>query len=120
GYLFADAARRGRYHPADPARPETGSGYIVLAMGKMGAGELNFSSDIDLVVFYDAAVPALASGVEAPTFYVRIPRQLVKRLQERAADGDVCRTGLRLRPDPSSTQIAVSTAAALDYYESVG
>ena len=119
-YLFAEAARRGRYHPADPERPDTGSGYIVLAMGKMGARELNFSSDIDLIVFYDAAVPALASGVEAPTFYVRITRQLVKLLQERTADGYVFRTDLRLRPDPSSTQIAVSTAAALDYYERVG
>src|SRR5581483_5245247 len=53
-------------------------------------------------------------------FYVRITRALVKFLQERTADGYVFRTDLRLRPDPSATQIAVSTAAALDYYESVG
>jgi glutamate-ammonia-ligase adenylyltransferase len=51
---------------------------------------------------------------------VRLVRTLVKFLQERTADGYVFRTDLRLRPDPASTQIAVSTAAALNYYESVG
>ena len=119
-YLFAEAAERGRYHPADPARPEAGSGYIVIAMGKMGSGELNYSSDIDLIVFYDAAVATLAPGAEPSPFYVRLTQRLVKLLQERTADGYVFRTDLRLRPDPGSTQIAVSTAAALDYYESAG
>ena len=59
-------------------------------------------------------------GTEPAPFYVRITRGLVKLLQERTADGYVFRTDLRLRPDPGSTQIAVSTAAALDYYESIG
>ena len=89
-------------------------------MGKMGAGELNYSSDIDLIVFYDAACPALAAGTEPAAFYVRLTRGLVKLLQERTPDGYVFRTDLRLRPDPSSTQIAISTASALDYYESAG
>jgi [glutamine synthetase] adenylyltransferase / [glutamine synthetase]-adenylyl-L-tyrosine phosphorylase len=119
-YLLADAARHGRLAPQDPARPEQGSGYIVLAMGKMGAHELNYSSDIDLIVFYDAKAPALAPDIEPGPLYVRLTRRLVKLLQERTADGYVFRTDLRLRPDPASTQVAVSTAAALDYYESVG
>ena len=89
-------------------------------MGKMGARELNYSSDIDLIVFYDAAAPALVPGTEPAPFFVRLTQRLVKLLQERTADGYVFRTDLRLRPDPASTQIAVSTAAALDYYESVG
>ena len=119
-HLLADAARRRRLAPNDPARPELGSGYIVLAMGKMGAHELNYSSDIDLIVFYDAAAAALAPETEPGPFFVRMTRLLVKLLAERTADGYVFRTDLRLRPDPASTQIAVSTAAALDYYESVG
>jgi glutamate-ammonia-ligase adenylyltransferase len=119
-HLLADAAARGRYHPADPARPEAGSGYIVLAMGKMGSGELNYSSDIDLIVFYDVTAATLAPGVEPSPFYVRLTQRLIKLLQERTGDGYVFRTDLRLRPDPGSTQIAVSTVAALDYYESVG
>jgi glutamate-ammonia-ligase adenylyltransferase len=119
-HLLADAARSGRYHPADPARVEEGSGYIVFAMGKMGSGELNYSSDIDLIVFYDNGALRLAPGIEPSPFYVRLTRQLVKLMQERTVDGYVFRTDLRLRPDPASTQIAVSVAAALDYYESVG
>ena len=115
---LADARRRGKLAILAPARPAQGSGYIVLAMGKMGAGELNYSSDIDLIVFYDPA--ALVAGTEPAPFYVRFTRTLVKLLQERTADGYVFRTDLRLRPDPASTQIAISTAAALDYYESRG
>ena len=98
----------------------TGSGYIVLAMGKMGGGELNYSSDIDLMVFFDATVANLDRDVEPGRFYVDLTRGLVKILQERTTDGYVFRVDLRLRPDPSSTQIAISTAAALDYYEGRG
>jgi glutamate-ammonia-ligase adenylyltransferase len=119
-HLLDGAARRGRLIARDRDRPGPGSGYIVLAMGKMGARELNYSSDIDLIVFYEAAAAALTPGIEPGPFYVRLTRALVKLLQERTADGYVFRTDLRLRPDPASTQIAVSTAAALDYYESVG
>src|SRR5260370_41623413 len=99
--------------PPDSARQ---SGYIVLAMGKMGANELNYSSDVDLIVFYDPA--AVVPGIEPAALYVRLTRGLVKLLQERTSEGYVFRIGLRLRPDPASTHIAMSTAAALDYYES--
>ena len=117
-YLFADAQRRGKLKSSEAKGPAEHSGFIVLAMGKMGAGELNYSSDIDLIVFYDEATPL--SGAEPTPFYVRITRTLVKLLQQRTGDGYVFRTDLRLRPDPASTQIAVSTASALDYYESRG
>ena len=116
-YLLVSAQRRGPLN-VDPASPGTGSGYIVLAMGKMGARELNYSSDVDLIIFYDAA--ALSGGTEPAIFYVRLTRSLVRLLQERTADGYVFRVDLRLRPDPASTHIAISTAAALDYYESRG
>jgi glutamate-ammonia-ligase adenylyltransferase len=119
-HLLADAAARGKLVPADLQNPELGSGYVVLAMGKMGGYELNFSSDIDLMIFFDPAAAALAPDVEAAPFYVRLTRDLVKLLQERTEDGYVFRVDLRLRPDPSSTQIAISTEAALDYYESRG
>src|SRR5262249_22724652 len=111
---------RGRLALADPARPSWGSGLIVLAMGKMGSSELNYSSDIDLIVFYDAETAPLVPGIEPGAFFVRLTRTLVRLLQERSVDGYVFRTNLRLRPDPASTQIAISTAAALDYYESRG
>ena len=117
-FALAEAARDGRLTLADKSKPQDGSGYIVLAMGKMGAFELNYSSDIDLIVFYD---PAAVPEDSAPTaLFVRITQRLVKLLQERTADGYVFRTDLRLRPDPASTAIAISTAAAISYYESVG
>jgi glutamate-ammonia-ligase adenylyltransferase len=119
-HLLADAAARGKLIPSDPQNPELGSGYVVLAMGKMGGCELNFSSDIDLMIFFDPAAAALVPDLEAGPFYVRLTRDLVKLLQERTEDGYVFRVDLRLRPDPSSTQIAISTDAAFDYYESRG
>ena len=118
--LLRDAARRGKLDPPDPRNPELGSGYVVLAMGKMGGGELNFSSDIDLMVFFDPAAATLSPDIEPAPFYVRLTQELVKLLQERTSDGYVFRVDLRLRPDPSSTRIAISTEAALDYYESRG
>ncbi|MCC7348746.1 MAG: bifunctional [glutamine synthetase] adenylyltransferase/[glutamine synthetase]-adenylyl-L-tyrosine phosphorylase, partial [Variibacter sp.] len=119
-FLLARAAAQGKITLADPAAPETRCGYTVLAMGKGGAFELNYSSDIDLICLFDAEAPALADGVEAAPFYVRLTRAMVKLLQERTPDGYVFRVDLRLRPDPGLTQIALSTNAALDYYESVG
>mgnify|MGYP003694633419 CR=1 FL=1 len=82
-------------------------------MGKMGAHELNYSSDIDLIVFYDPARRALAPDVErGGRSIVRLTRELVEAACRSArADGYVFRTDLRLRPDPASTQIAISTAA---------
>ena len=70
-FLLRQEVARGRMNAADPAHPEAGSGLIVLAMGKMGAGELNYSSDIDLIVLYDAMTPLLGDPHEAATFFVR-------------------------------------------------
>ncbi len=119
-FLLRDTMRRGKLNPLDPARVEEDCGYVVVAMGKMGAFELNYSSDIDLIIFFDPAAPALVPEVEPGPLYIRLTRELVKLLQERTTDGYVFRVDLRLRPDPASTQIAISIPAALDYYESVG
>ncbi|MET0970116.1 MAG: bifunctional [glutamine synthetase] adenylyltransferase/[glutamine synthetase]-adenylyl-L-tyrosine phosphorylase [Tardiphaga sp.] len=119
-YLLRQEAARGRLLPPDPDHPERGSGLIVLAMGKMGAGELNYSSDIDLIVFFDLETHALAEGIEPATFFVRVAQGLSRLLQQRTGDGYVFRVDLRLRPDPASTPVAVSTASALHYYEREG
>jgi [glutamine synthetase] adenylyltransferase / [glutamine synthetase]-adenylyl-L-tyrosine phosphorylase len=119
-FVLSTAAMDGKLNPGDPTRPDHGSGYFVLAMGKMGAFELNFSSDIDLIVCYDPAARALPADVEPTPQFVRFTRRLVKLLSERTPDGYVFRVDLRLRPDPASTQIAMSTLAALSYYESIG
>ena len=119
-FLLCGAAREGRLVLKDRATPERDCGYAVLALGKMGAHELNYSSDIDLIAVFDPALAALAPDADAGAQFVRITRGLIKLLQERTADGYVFRVDLRLRPDPASTQVAVSLAFALDYYESAG
>ncbi|MFG1344978.1 bifunctional [glutamine synthetase] adenylyltransferase/[glutamine synthetase]-adenylyl-L-tyrosine phosphorylase [Xanthobacter autotrophicus DSM 431] len=119
-FLLGEAARAGRLRAPDPADAAKGSGLAVIAMGKHGARELNYSSDIDLVVVYDREKAPLSDSVSASPFFVRITQGLVRLLQERSADGYVLRVDLRLRPDPGSTQVALSTASALDYYEREG
>jgi len=95
-------------------------GWFCIAMGKQGAFELNYSSDIDVSVFFDPAAMPLAPGVEAEAFAVRLTQRLSDLMQARTADGYVFRMDLRLRPDPASTRAAVPIRAALEYYESVG
>jgi glutamate-ammonia-ligase adenylyltransferase len=119
-YVLRQEAARGRLSPADPDRPELASGLVVLAMGKMGAGELNYSSDIDLIVFFDSSAPTLAPDIEPQPFFVRVTQALARLLQQRTGDGYVFRVDLRLRPDPASTQVAISIEAALHYYEREG
>ena len=119
-FLLRQEVARGRMMAANHDRPEEGSGLIVLAMGKMGAGELNYSSDIDLIVFFDPAATSLVPDIEPAPFFVRVTQSLARLLQQRSGDGYVFRVDLRLRPDPASTQVAMSTDAALHYYEREG
>ncbi|MDQ3558940.1 MAG: bifunctional [glutamine synthetase] adenylyltransferase/[glutamine synthetase]-adenylyl-L-tyrosine phosphorylase, partial [Pseudomonadota bacterium] len=114
-FAIADAARAGKWAGGAEA-----SGFFVLALGKHGAHELNYSSDVDLIALFEPDAPGLAAGVEPSTFWVRIVRMLVTLLQERTADGYVFRVDLRLRPDPAATAVAISAPAALIYYESMG
>ena len=120
--LAYDQRRRGKLISAadDPRGPVPG--LFVLAMGKGGAFELNYSSDIDLSLFFEpeALEGALGEGVEAQSFVNRLAQGLASLLSERTADGYVFRVDLRLRPDPSSTPPVVAAPMALAYYESVG
>ncbi len=119
-HALHQAAGLGRIALADPAEPGKGSGLVVLALGKHGAGELNYSSDIDIVVFFDPE-RAEAAGVAEPTsFFVKLTQQIARIIQERTPDGYVFRVDLRLRPDPGSTHVAVALPTAYAYYETVG
>jgi len=103
----------------DPDRPAQGCGLTVLGMGKLGARELNYSSDIDLVLLFDpAAQPGHADNLRA--VFTRVARALVAMMEARDAGGYVFRTDLRLRPDPAATPPAVALPAAIAYYESMG
>jgi glutamate-ammonia-ligase adenylyltransferase len=113
---LADAALDAAVAHLYPAR----SGYIVLGLGKLGGRELNYSSDIDLIVLYDPEGIAAEARDDPSTFFIRLTRQVVRLMEERTGDGYVFRTDLRLRPDPGSTPVAISTLAAEIYYESAG
>ncbi|MBR0556335.1 bifunctional [glutamine synthetase] adenylyltransferase/[glutamine synthetase]-adenylyl-L-tyrosine phosphorylase [Ciceribacter sp. L1K23] len=119
-HLLLAGDETGKVRLADRSEPSRGSGLIVLGMGKMGARELNYSSDIDLVVFFDPNSGILPDPDDGTEIYGRMMRRLVRILQERTADGYVFRTDLRLRPDPGSTPLAVPMEAGLLYYESRG
>jgi glutamate-ammonia-ligase adenylyltransferase len=119
-HLLLAGGAAGEIELADPAAPERDSGLIVLAMGKLGARELNYSSDIDLILLYDADRIRYRGRSNAGRFFSRLAQELVRLMQERTADGYVFRTDLRLRPDPASTPPAISVTAALTYYESTG
>jgi len=95
-------------------------GLVIIGMGKLGAYELNYSSDIDLIAFFDPTCPRLTGKRMPSDCYIRILRDVVSLLQERTADGYVFRVDLRLRPDPGATPIAVSLPAAETYYTSMG
>lgn len=119
-HLLLAGQASGKLQLKELARPGEGSGVIVLGMGKLGAGELNYSSDIDLVVFFDPQAGIAVDGSEATETFARLVRRLIRIMQERTADGYVFRTDLRLRPDPGATPLAISVDSALLYYESRG
>ena len=95
-------------------------GLVILALGKHGARELNYSSDIDIVVLYDPDRSAISEGTEPAPLFVRMVKSIVRIIDQRTSDGYVFRVDLRLRPDPASTPVALSVASAFAYYESVG
>src|SRR5258705_4890314 len=100
-FLLRQEAARGRLSPPNLDRPEDNSGLVVLAMGKMGAGELNYSSDIDLIVFFDPAAPTLAPDIEPQPFFGCATQALARLLQQRTGDGYVFRVDLWWRPGPA-------------------
>ena len=122
-HLLRAAHDTGEIRLQDANRPDLNCGFVALAMGKLGAAELNYSSDIDLILMYDATAPVYAGGRAAASigsFTSRLARDLITLMEARDANGYVFRTDLRLRPDPAATPPAVSIHAALIYYETMG
>ncbi len=119
-FCLLDLHRRGSLKLPDPTDPERGSGLFVLGMGKLGGEELNYSSDIDLIVLFEPEAEAVLDPMESVDLFSRLAKRLVKMIGERTRDGYVFRTDLRLRPDPSAMPLAVPVPTALVYYESTG
>ena len=117
--LVADEIRRGKLPGAVPEDTATAAGMVVLAMGKMGAGELNYSSDIDLICLFDDARYGDEAG-EARMAFIRVTRKMAALLSDVTDQGYVFRTDLRLRPDAAVTPVCLSISAAEAYYEAEG
>ncbi|MCU0903650.1 MAG: glutamine-synthetase adenylyltransferase [Tabrizicola sp.] len=116
--LVAEEIRRGKLPGAVPEDAETAGGMVALAMGKMGAGELNYSSDIDLICLFDETrYPG--EEQEARASFIKVTRRMTAILSD-VTDGYVFRSDLRLRPDASVTPVCLSMAAAEAYYEAEG
>src|SRR6056297_2438653 len=112
--------KRGKLPGKTESDIATAGGMVALAMGKMGAGELNYSSDIDLICLFDETQFDESEYHEARASFVRATRKMAAMLNDRTAEGYVFRTDLRLRPDPSVTPVCLAMAAAETYYESLG
>lgn len=115
--LMRQAADAGKLTIPASEATAANSGLAIFALGKHGGQELNYSSDIDIVAFFDADKGVLADPSEATKLYSRIVQKLVGLMEDRRQYGYVFRTDLRLRPDPGSTPVALSFDAALAYYE---
>ena len=116
--LVAAEVRRGKITASDD--PANAAGMVVLAMGKMGAGELNYSSDIDLICLFDETRFDPDDYHDVRAAFIRVTRKMTAVLSDVRGGGYVFRTDLRLRPDPSVTPVCLSAEAAERYYESVG
>lgn len=119
-FLLHQAYIKGDITLIDSRAPSEGSGLIVLGMGKLGAYELNYSSDIDLIILFDKEKVEYRGRHSVQQFFNKLAQEIVRFMQERTQDGYVFRTDLRLRPDPASTPLANSVGAAITYYETVG
>ena len=119
-HILARQSQEGKIQLKYTHNPERSSGYFILALGKLGARELNYSSDVDLVVFYDPVVLGANNRGIVNQIAIQATKSLIRILGEQTSDGYVLRVDLRLRPDPGSTPIAVSVDSAQRYYENSG
>ncbi|MBM2576615.1 glutamine-synthetase adenylyltransferase [Jannaschia sp. Os4] len=123
---FADAAVSAALRPAVAAQiargrlPADDPGPAVIAMGKMGAGELNYSSDVDLILLFDEGRHDPPDYAAVRSAHVAAARAMVATLSRTTPEGYVLRTDLRLRPDPASTPLVLPMETAERYYEAMG
>ncbi|HQY44461.1 MAG TPA: glutamine-synthetase adenylyltransferase [Paracoccaceae bacterium] len=118
--LVGDEIRRGKLPGLSPDDAARAGGMVALAMGKMGAGELNYSSDIDLICLFDDSRFDPGDVQEARASFIKVVRRMTAMLSDLTEGGYVFRTDLRLRPDASVTPVCISMSAAESYYEAEG
>ena len=123
--IGAALARLYEWQCRELGTPRTAAGrpqpLVVLGMGKLGARELNFSSDIDLIfAFPEAGQLKGGRGLSHEEFFLRLAQRLIQALNDVTADGFVYRVDMRLRPYGDSGPLVMSFDAMEDYYQSQG
>ncbi|NDR56474.1 glutamine-synthetase adenylyltransferase [Aliiruegeria sabulilitoris] len=118
--VLAREFERGKFPGKTLDDLDDAGGMVALAMGKMGAHELNYSSDIDLIMLFDESRYEMGDFLEARSGFIKATRRMTSLLSDITGEGYVWRTDLRLRPDPSVTPVCLAMEAAERYYESVG
>jgi len=119
-FALRQFSANGRIKLAKKIKPEDKSGYALIALGKLGARELNYSSDIDLIAIYDPERISTTDKDMISAEMVRMTRFIVKLIEQRTPDGYVFRVDFRIRPDPGSTPLAIPIESAIRYYETTG
>ena len=119
-HLLKKYAQEGKISLKDDNRPLSDCGITIIGMGKLGAYELNYSSDIDLIYLFDAQKIKYFGNKEIGDFMIKFAKELTSLIEQRDKDGYVFRVDLRIRPDPLSTPIIMTVNAAENYYESFG
>ena len=124
--LLAAALREAEGHARTRyGMPRSASGMpqalVVIALGKLGGGELNFSSDVDLVLAYpEAGATDGTRPLDNGEFFARVAREFVRLMTEATADGIAARVDLRLRPFGEAGPVTASFAAMEQYYQREG
>ena len=113
---WRETRQAARFVPADLSDDAPVPGLFLLGLGKLGGRDLNFSSDVDLVAFYDAQTVPVPEFVGRTDITARVLRTLTQTIDGHKSGGFVWRTDWRLRPDPSVTDLSMSTEAGEDYH----
>jgi len=119
-WLYNDCCQKwGVPHGKDSGLPQE---MVVIGMGKLGAYELNVSSDIDLIFAYpeNGETKGEKRTLENQAFFVRLGQRLVNALDKQTSDGFVFRTDMRLRPYGQSGALVLSFSAIEEYYQDQG
>lgn len=118
--LWQEMAERDALPDAASSLSPKECGLVILGMGKLGADELNYSSDIDLIVLFDETRYAEEDYAAVRSAFVKLTKRLVQTLSAQTEEGYVFRTDLRLRPNPAVTPVCMAMEPAERYYESLG
>lgn len=113
---WSETKQAARFVPAGLEPGESVPGLFVLGLGKLGGADLNFSSDVDLVAFYDAETIPVPAFVGRTDITARVLRTFTQMIDGHKSGAFVWRTDWRLRPDPSVTDLSMSTEAGEDYH----